>query len=217
MTSSLKLKFLRTCPALHEKAALWFGGKWNISPDLYRKSIGSAGTDGSAVPQWYVLVDEDDNIVAGAGVIENDFHERRDLSPNVCALFVEEAHRGRGVARYLLDRVRRDMGELGVERLYLVTDHSTFYEKCGWTFVTMVRGEDGTEERMYAAPTLAGASGAEACRRVARRADSSDLDVLPELAMKLWPTHAREELTAELRAFLTDDDAAVFIKNSFVF
>ena len=83
MTSSLKLKFLRTCPALHEKAALWFGGKWNISPDLYRKSIGSAGTDGRAVPQWYVLVDEDDNIVAGAGVIENDFHERRDLSPNV--------------------------------------------------------------------------------------------------------------------------------------
>ena len=163
MTSSLKLKFLRTCPALHEKAALWFGGKWNISPDLYRKSIGSAGTDGRAVPQWYVLVDEDDKIVAGAGVIENDFHERRDLSPNVCALFVEEAHRGRGVARYLLDRVRRDMGELGVERLYLVTDHSTFYEKCGWTFVTMVRGEDGTEERMYAAPTLAGASGAEAC------------------------------------------------------
>ncbi len=35
--------------------------------------------------------------------------------------------------------------------------------------------------------------------------------------MKLWPTHAREELTTELRAFLTDDDAAVFIKNSFVF
>lgn len=83
--------------------------------------------------------------------------------------------------------------------------------------MTMVRGEDGTEERMYAAPTPAGASGAEACRRVARRADSSDLDVLPELAMKLWPTHAREELTTELRAFLTDDDAAVFIKNSFVF
>jgi len=50
-----------------------------------------------AVPQWYVVV-QGDKIIAGLGVIENDFHDRKDLSPNVCAVYVEEAYRCRGIA-----------------------------------------------------------------------------------------------------------------------
>lgn len=50
-----------------------------------------------AVPQWYVVV-QGDKIIAGLGVIENDFHDRKDLSPNVCAVHVEEAYRCRGIA-----------------------------------------------------------------------------------------------------------------------
>lgn len=33
------------------------------------------------IPNWFI---------AGAGVIENDFHNRPDLTPNICALYVEE-------------------------------------------------------------------------------------------------------------------------------
>ena len=40
----------------------------------------------------------------GRGLIENDFHNRPDLCPNVCALFVEQAYRRRGLARLLLSR-----------------------------------------------------------------------------------------------------------------
>ena len=91
--------------------------------------------------------------MAGAGVIENDFHDRKDLHPNLCALFVEENWRGQGMARYILRRVREDMAGMGIEKLYLVTDHTDFYEKCGWSFLTMVRGDDGLMERMYEADT----------------------------------------------------------------
>ena len=44
----------------------------------------------TGITQWYVIVDGQRNIIAGAGVIENDFHDRKDLTPNLCALFVEE-------------------------------------------------------------------------------------------------------------------------------
>ena len=87
-------------------------------------------------------------------MIENDFHERRDLAPNLCALYVEPDRRGRGIAGALLDFACRDMRAAGVERLYLVTDHTAFYERYGWTFLTMVTGDDRTQERMYTAPTL---------------------------------------------------------------
>ncbi|OJG83271.1 hypothetical protein [Enterococcus ratti] len=48
------------------------------------------------VLQWYILVTQEQKIVAGAGVIENDFHDRHDLTLNVCALFVEKEYRNRG-------------------------------------------------------------------------------------------------------------------------
>ena len=60
----------------------------------------------------------------------------------------------------LLDFIRRDQGAMGIPRLYLVTDHTAFYERYGWTFLTMVTGDDHLPERMYTAPTLPPASGA---------------------------------------------------------
>lgn len=38
----------------------------------------------------------------------------------------------------------------GITPLYLVTDHTGFYERCGWEFLCMVQG-DGEDEmtRMY--------------------------------------------------------------------
>lgn len=32
------------------------------------------------------------------GSIANDFHDRKDLTPNICAVYTEEAYRGRGIA-----------------------------------------------------------------------------------------------------------------------
>ena len=60
----------------------------------------------------------------------------------------------------LLDFIRRDLGAMGIPRLYLVTDYTAFYERYGWTFLTMVTGDDHLPERMYTAPTLPPASGA---------------------------------------------------------
>ena len=83
-------------------------------------------------------------------MIENDFHDRKDLTPNVCAVYVEEEFRCRGIARKMLETVCRDMKEKGIDTLYLITDHDSFYERYGWEFYCMVQG-DGEEEmtRMY--------------------------------------------------------------------
>ena len=57
---------------------------------------------------------------------------------------------GRGVAGALLGYVCEDMSARGVDTLYLLTDHETFYERYGWTFFCMVQGDGETEpSRMY--------------------------------------------------------------------
>ncbi len=130
-------------------AAEWFHQKWQIPKEAYLESMRECLANTSAVPQWYVMVDGG-QIIAGLGVIENDFHNRPDLTPNVCAVYVEEAYRGQGIAGRLLRFVRKELREKGIGPLYLLTDHTSFYERYGWKFLCMVQG-DGEEEmsRMY--------------------------------------------------------------------
>lgn len=136
-------------PELGRRAADWFHEKWNIPLSAYLDSIDECISGESAVPQWYLAVDGS-RIIGGLGVIENDFHDRRDLTPNVCALYTEKDCRGRGIAGELLHFVCADMALRGVDTLYLITDHCTFYERYGWEFLCMVQG-DGEPHmtRMY--------------------------------------------------------------------
>ena len=98
---------------------------------------------------WYLCL-EDDRLVGGLGVIENDFHDRRDLSPNICAVYTEEDCRCRGIAGNLLHMAVEDLRAKGISPVYLLTDHTGFYERYGWQFLCTAMG-DGEERpsRMY--------------------------------------------------------------------
>lgn len=88
--------------------------------------------------------------MGGCGVIENDFHDRPDLRPNVCAVFVEPEHRCLGIAGQLLAFVCRDFHDRGIDTLYLLTDHEHFYERYGWTYHCPALGEgESVPSRLY--------------------------------------------------------------------
>ena len=140
---------LREHSELASEAAEWFHSKWDISVEEYAGSIQECLTGKSIVPQWYVAV-ENGKIIGGIGVIENDFHNRKDLTPNVCAVYVEENYRCQGIAGKLLEYVCEDMRSFGLETLYLITDHTGFYERYGWKFLCMAQGDGEVDlSRMY--------------------------------------------------------------------
>ncbi len=127
------------------------GAQEGFTPFGARKQEQHSCNQINVIPQWYIVL-EGENIIAGAGVIDNDFHTRKDLSPNVCALYVEEKYRKMGVARALLEFIRYDMN--AYERLYLLTSHKGFYEKCGWKYVCDVETDDKKGGRIYEIGTL---------------------------------------------------------------
>ena len=136
-------------PGIKEQAAQWFHEKWGVPLAAYLESMEESLSGKGPVPQWYVAV-ENNRIIGGMGVIENDFHDRKDLAPNVCAVYTEEDWRGRGVAGALLNAVCEDMKQRGIDTLYLLTDHDSFYERYGWEFLCMVQGDGEPElSRMY--------------------------------------------------------------------
>lgn len=134
-------------PSLKHQAAEWFSEKWNIPSEAYLESMDEAIHGGKAVPQWYLAV-ENGRIIGGMGVIENDFHPRKDLAPNVCAVYTEKDCRGQGLAGKLLQFVCDDMKENGINTLYLLTDHTSFYERYGWEFYCIIE-DSGNASRVY--------------------------------------------------------------------
>lgn len=139
---------LREKPEMKELAAEWFHSKWGVPKEAYLECMDSY-LNNETEYGWYLCFDNE-KIIGGMGVIENDFHDRKDLAPNVCAVYTEEIYRGKGIAGNLLNIVVKEMKSKEITPIYLVTDHTGFYEQYGWEFLCMVQGE-GEEEmtRMY--------------------------------------------------------------------
>ena len=139
---------LREIPERMDDAAVWFSGKWRVPKEAYLECM-QAYLNAETEHGWYLCLDGD-RIVGGLGVIENDFHDRKDLTPNVCAVYTESAHRRKGIAGNLLRMAVEDLRSKDISPVYLLTDHTSFYERYGWEFLCMVQGDGETEmSRMY--------------------------------------------------------------------
>lgn len=139
---------LRQRPELKEPAAQWFHQKWGVPKEAYLECMDDY-MSGKTEYGWFLCLDGD-NIISGMGVIENDFHDRKDLTPNVCAVYTEAEYRGKGIAGRLLDMAVADLRSKGISPVYLLTDHTGFYERYGWEFLCMAQGNGETKpSRMY--------------------------------------------------------------------
>lgn len=141
-------KTLREKPDLMEAAASWFHEKWGVPLEAYLECM-EAYLGQETEYGWYLCLD-DDRIVGGLGVIENDFHDRKDLFPNVCAVYTEEDYRCQGIAGRLLNMAVADLRSKEITPVYLLTNHTGFYECYGWEFLCMAKGDgESYLSRMY--------------------------------------------------------------------
>lgn len=139
---------LREQPGLRDTAAEWFHSKWGVPREAYLQCM-TAYLNGETEYGWYLCLCGD-RIIGGLGVIENDFHPRKDFAPNLCAVYTEREYRGRGIAGRLLTMAASDLKDKGISPVYLLTDHIGFYERYGWEFLCEVCDDGETKpSRMY--------------------------------------------------------------------
>ena len=130
------------------RAAASLSSKWGVPTEAYLECMDSYLNHETELG-WYLCL-SDDKIVAGLGVIENDFHDRRDLSPNICAVYTEAEYRCQGIAGHLLNMAIEDLREKGISPVYLLTDHTGFYERYGFEFYCLAQGDgEETPSRLY--------------------------------------------------------------------
>lgn len=148
MDHSFSFVDLKDRPELSTSAPEWFHEQWGHPAQAYAKLM-NAYLRGDTPLGWYLCLEED-RIIGGLGIIDNDFHDRPDLAPNVCAVYTEPERRGLGIAGRLLDMAVEGARAQGISPIYLITDHTGFYERYGWEFYCMVNSLDGDEtSRLY--------------------------------------------------------------------
>ena len=139
---------LREKPELEATAAQWFHSKWSAPVEAYLECMDKY-LDYQTELGWYLCLDGD-RILGGLGVIENDFHDRKDLTPNICAVYTEPEFRCQGIAGHLLNLALDDLRSKGISPVYLLTDHTGFYERYGWEFLCLAQADgESYPSRMY--------------------------------------------------------------------
>ncbi|WP_299436858.1 GNAT family N-acetyltransferase [uncultured Aquimarina sp.] len=145
----MKVISVRENPERKNEAIEYFQSNWkSVLPKIYEDSINHCINATNPLPQWYLL-EKDDEVIGCAGLIPNDFISRMDLYPWVCAVFIEQKHRGNAYSSLLIKKAKVDAKESGFENLYLCTDHIGFYEKYGFKYIGQGYHPWNEESRIY--------------------------------------------------------------------
>lgn len=145
----VKIISVRQTPEYKDIAIQYLQKSWpDIYPKMYEDCITHSINAEQFLPQWYLL-EKEHQIIGCAGSITNDFISRGDLYPWVCAIFIEENHRGNNYISLLLNKAKQDTREGGFKHLNLCTDHIGLYEKYGFQYIAQGYHPWEEESRIY--------------------------------------------------------------------
>jgi len=79
----------------------------------------------------------------------NDLMSRQDLEPWMATLYVKKSYRGQEVGKRLQEKCIEVARSLGYRNLYLITHHTGYYERYGWTFLEDTPLSQGERVHIY--------------------------------------------------------------------
>jgi GNAT superfamily N-acetyltransferase len=110
----------------------WWGRRENYPREAVREYVLHSLSE-KRLPQTYGLFAE--GRLAGMYQFTNgDLFVRPDIYPWLANVYLDERFRGMGLGRVLLESVRGNAAEAGLDELYLYTAHTGLYEKFGWEY-----------------------------------------------------------------------------------
>ncbi len=177
----MKIISLRENPEYFEKILDYVKAAWPAVPGVvYEDCMKHCADAPFVLPQWYLL-EKDGKGIGCAGLVTNDFISRMDLCPWICAVYVDEAHRGNAYTGLLLEKASEDALAAGFENIYLATEHVGLYEKFDFIHIGWGYDVSGDKMRIYG-KSLAGRD------YIVREAVPSDYQTIYDLIKTAFET-----------------------------
>jgi N-acetylglutamate synthase-like GNAT family acetyltransferase len=134
-----------------EKAIAYIHNKWGRANNLnyYSDAIKHSTHHPTGLPRFYLMVDDDNEIVGCFALVTNDFISRHDLYPWLACVYVESLHRGKRLSELMFEHAKTEAATAGYKEVFLTTDHDNFYEKFGWARMEDGYSSDGQVSKIY--------------------------------------------------------------------
>ena len=134
-----EIRLLRECDEkTFEKICSWMYEWWGKAEDYSYKEIEcymSHSMNEKRLPRTYAIYC--DNELCGIYQFTlNDIDIRPDIYPWLANVFIDESHRGQGLSLILLDSIKHNAIECGFDEIYLFTEHTGYYERFGFEFIS---------------------------------------------------------------------------------
>jgi GNAT superfamily N-acetyltransferase len=145
--------FLKSHPAHVDLVSRWIYDEWtHVTEPGFEAQIAMTRSwlRDDRIPLCLVAL-ENGTCVGTVSIFEDDLHSRPDLTPWLAALYVEAAHRNRGVGGMLMERLLAVARGLGIRRLYLHTETAAeYYRRKGWRFLFRTVNDRAEETDVFA-------------------------------------------------------------------
>jgi len=88
--------------------------------------------------------------IGTVAIVEDDLEKRPDLTPWIASVYIEQNHRGHGIAKLLVEGAMRKAKALGVKVIYLHTETAHgLYEKMGWKHLAETTNDRSEPSTIY--------------------------------------------------------------------
>ena len=129
----------------------WWGVRNNNSLEEVKCYFKNSLCKDNRLPQTFIALINDEPVGMYQISMSDDLVSRPDIYPWLVNVYVDEKRRGNGICRELMNTVKENAKNIGLNELYLYTKHVGLYEKFGWNFIEEVNTfkDDSPIERLY--------------------------------------------------------------------
>lgn len=90
----------------------------------------------AAIPKMFIC-EQANQVMGSSSLIAADMDSRTDLSPWLANVYVNAAHRNKGLGKLLVNTVVDHARAIGLQKIYLFTaDKADFYRAQGWSRIS---------------------------------------------------------------------------------
>lgn len=153
MDKDIQIISLIENPELADEVIAYANQNWSPVSKYFTQVVQQVLTCHGCLPKCFILL-KNGRIIGFYTLLEQDFVERKGLSPWIATIFVDEKERGQRLCKEILIHGRTIAGDLGFDKVYLSTNHIELYEKYGFKEIGLDTFVWGRPTKIYEHSTI---------------------------------------------------------------